>query len=83
MVSEQPLRTQASKGGRSLDSFVNDKQDNYEEEEEDIYEMYQRKINERPSSAPEQRTAGEVEYKLDQKLLDPDMPRFEQYFNQQ
>jgi hypothetical protein len=49
------------------------------EQEEDIYEMYQRKINERPVY-PES-DASEVDYKIDKETLSPDMPRFQDYMN--
>jgi len=49
------------------------------EQEEDIYEMYQRKINERPVY-PEA-DASEVDYKIDKETMSPDMPRFQDYMN--
>ena len=76
VVNLESLKTKPSKAGRSLESFVDEG-----EAEEDIYEMYQRKINERPVQS-NQSASQEVNYKIDKETLDPEMPRFEDFMNQ-
>lgn len=48
--------------------------DDEQNDENDIYEQYQKKINQRTDPS-------EPRFKIDKELLHPDMPRMESYFN--
>jgi hypothetical protein len=71
-VTQAPLDTKPSGVGRSLDQFVDD--------DEDIYEMYQRKINERPLKKTED---DDINYTINKSSHTAEMPRFEEYLNQE
>jgi len=58
--------TKASGSGRSLQSFV-------DEDEDDVYEMYQRQINQRPE---EDDGNTEAKFKLNEEVHAPGLPRF-------
>lgn len=60
--------------GKSLDQFID--QQSPEAQEEDIYEWYQSQMEARSPAEEKQRAPEHV----DKSVLNPDMPRFEDYF---
>lgn len=70
---QKELETKPSGVGSSLDKFIDSDQ------EEDIYEMYQKKLQERPEAKEDVKQ--EVNYTINKDTHNPQMPRFEEYFN--
>ena len=71
VLKDESVAETSYKIGKSLDSFIEG-----QSEEQDVYEWYQKQLNKRENTQEPRQSEP-----IDPSLLNPDMPRFEDYFD--